>query len=639
MIELPNNRFIVENVNELPELAQAEELFLDGETTSGKDDEPAFHPYLGHRFCGVAVTADDDPTTWYIPVRHRSPNSNNISLTAFDAWLKHLLAPKHGDGRKRRWINHNVKFDAKFALVEGNGHDPSEIGRQLVDTLTLSKTLDSDREGGHALKALSADWLGRDTSEEEEIARLLRAMKTEDYGRIPVDRLGYYACGDVQHNRELWRYLQQQVPSELMGIWKTEVALTRVLLKVEHRGLPFNREKVQRRRVEMLRTMVLAADRIKAETGIEFSDSSKCSHEIIVGSLNLPILARDPKTKRPTFDADALKLYLTHPLVINSPKSLSVIQSILAYRDAETHKSLFLDAMIRFADANGKVHPNFNQAVRTGGRMSCGEPNEQQWDERAKELIEPEEGHAFACADASQIEFRFIAHHTEDQEAIKAYQENPRTDYHVWVGNMLEADRGLGKTMNFAIAFGAGKARVQQELRANKFIIAAVLRELGPNASAEEFANAVAKRASEVYERYHEKFPGIKRTAQEAEAVCKRRGYIRNAFGRRRHLSFRNSYRAFNTLNQGGAGDYIKDRIVATDEWLESQGVHYAGFVHDEVLPYGPVDAIKTLCESGEYRRLMEIQTVPFSVPFKWNMGWSTKSWLDAKLAAEKDKS
>lgn len=631
MIELDKNRIIVQDVSELPNFSEARNIFLDGETTSGNDKEEAFHPYKGHRFCGIAVTADDDPRAWYIPIRHRGVDGKNIPIETAVKWLRDTLSPKQFGDRKRRWINHNVKFDAHFAICEGVDIN-SEL--ELIDTLTLARTIDTDRIS-HRLKPLVRDWCGEIASEKDEIKAYLRGIKSDDYGRLPIDLCGNYACGDVQYNRMLWKYLQENVPEDLFSTWKTEIELTHVLLKMERNGLPVRRELIKREQVKSLHGMIKAADRINKLTGIEFSDSSKVAFEIIVGHFGLPIIAytkdsNNRETSNPSFNGETLEAYLSHPDVIVNPKAAATIQLMLDYRQEETFKGLFLDAMLNLEGLDGKVHPFYNQIVRTG-RMSCSGPNSQQFSTRAKKLITPDEDEAYLCADASQIEFRIMVDYTEDEDAIRAYQTDKKTDFHKWTANMCEIDRVLGKTINFTIGFGGGKKRTTTALAMHKNTIAAVKAVIGENPSREALLQALLERGTAIYNKYHEKFPRFKIVSEQAAQVCRMRGYVRNRYGRRRHLPTRFSYRSFNTAVQGTAMDYIKRRMIAIDKVCDQLNIRLLANVHDELLFAGPIDRI----ECPETRRIvtevLETQDIPFKVPFMWESGLSRTSWAAAK--------
>ena len=105
MESLENGCLLVESVSDLPDLSGADELFLDVETTG-------LHPFQGDVICGVAVTVDDDPRAWYIPVRH-TDGDWNIEERPFQKWLKKIVTTA------KEWINHNIVFDAHNCTNEG----------------------------------------------------------------------------------------------------------------------------------------------------------------------------------------------------------------------------------------------------------------------------------------------------------------------------------------------------------------------------------------------------------------------------------------------------------------------------------------------------------------------------------------
>ena len=170
MITLNECNVLVESVDELPDFVKSKWLFMDHETrveTWHLDKKlQGLYPFGGDRVCGTSVTADDFPVAYYIPVRHR--RGNNIPLPAYQNWLK---AHVESEGS---WINHNVIFDATFSHFDG-----AEPGRQLVDTLTLSKVHDSDRIG-HGLKPLCREWCEMDMKEEYAVQEWLKQNKTKD---------------------------------------------------------------------------------------------------------------------------------------------------------------------------------------------------------------------------------------------------------------------------------------------------------------------------------------------------------------------------------------------------------------------------------------------------------------------------
>ena len=66
----------------------------------------------------------------------------------------------------------------------------------------------------------------------------------------------------------------------------------------------------------------------------------------------------------------------------------------------------------------------------------------------------------------------------------------------------------------------------------------------------------------------------------------KDRGYVRNLFGRYRHLEGKHSYKALNSLIQGGAADLLKAAIdkVYYKVCAPMKDVYPLLYVHDEII-------------------------------------------------------
>ena len=136
------------------------------------------------------------------------------------------------------------------------------------------------------------------------------------------------------------------------------------------------------------------------------------------------------------------------------------------------------------------------------------------------------------------------------------------------------------------------------------------------------------------YEAYHTKMPGIKRTAKKAVEVASMRGFVFNAYGRRRYLPGRASYKAFNTIIQGSAADIFKERIVAISPRYHSEsrkwGIEPSANVHDELLEESPLDVMLDPQLHKYTTEIMEQTTVKFRVPIKMGLGVSPNNWSEA---------
>lgn len=658
MLSLGNQVFLVQTPSDLP-TKFGREVFLDVETQNNTEDvlpkeHSGFTPFLGDRICGFSFTFDDDPKTYYVPIRHRSllggDAPENLPLKPVQQWLNRMFASVED------WVNHNISFDGKFLYF-----DDVDVECRMICTLTLAKVHDSDRmnynlktEG--ARPGLCETWCNEPMITNDRIKEFLRSLESRDYSRVPVDMMAVYACSDVRGNRKLYRYLCERRATGLERIWDNEIKLTPVLMDMELEGLRVDPRRCKLESIRCLRKLIDVTTRIMEITGTEWTNSPQCIHEILVGQFGLPVLATKKErergmwidTGRPSFDRDAMSLYANHPQVLASTELIELVQSILEYRKEATHKSFFLDAFLLLHDENDHIHPNYNQVVRTG-RMSCRAPNIQQQNKRSKRLILPDEGYGFISADYSQIEYRGIAHYTKDEAIIRAYNEDPDTDFHSWVAGIISEafgapiSRSQAKTINFGMAYGAGKPTVTLNLRRSAELtekIAADVQEMVESGEINEssmnatFQKLCYDHAAEIYGLYHETIPRIKQLSRAARDNCKRRGYVFNSFGRRRHLPPEFSHKAFNSVIQGWAMDVMKERMVALSPRYNAQSRSYGltlkANVHDEVLSQVPLDLLEDPKVLAFIKETLETTDIKFRVPIRTDIGTSAKNWGEA---------
>lgn len=625
MERLADNVFMVESVEELPKVF-CKELFLDVETTSFNPKRGGDNPWGGDRICGLSVTWDDHPEVYYVPVRHDGLFVN-IDVDGFRAWLARTLADAP------EWINHSVKFDAHLCLADG-----AEPSKRLIDTLVLAKIHDTDRMQ-YGLKVLMKDWLDMPPDERDDVERYLKSVKSKNFGDVPPDILGRYAAKDVIANRALYRMLQREKYDG--APWEHEIALTSVLLRIERHGFSIDKLEVKKELARTSKKIIDLASKIAELTGREYSGSSTWIYDLLVNVNGLPILLFNDKTGRPTFNKRALKMYES----VCSGELLSVVKAIAELRIEDQYRGLFLEPFLELSK-DGRIHPSYNQLVRTG-RMSCRNPNIQQQNKRSKKLLHPDPGRCFISCDYSQIEFRLIAHYSRDEDVIRAYNEDPDTDFHDLVTSIIygipiekvtKALRKKGKTINFGMGYGMGKRKLLMTLMSDPDIIAEVTAELDaegvlePELRKSEFDQRCEARALDVYSKYHERMPGIHNVSRSASDVCKRRGFVFNPYGRRRHLPVKFARKAFNSIVQGGAMDIIKEAMVRCDqdEYLQERDVYIVANVHDEIVFSAPVERMLDKDLHDHIVRILESPSVAFRVPIRVGLGVSAKSWAEA---------
>lgn len=618
MIYFKNGVKLVQSESELPNLVGASDIFMDTETSSGRHDTPSYNPWRHCSPCGIGITVDDIKGSWYIPVGHHNGDDlldSNLSWSHVANWLQDIL------NNAKRWINHNVKYDA-LVLDISMLDIPDSL--ELVDTVTLSKIIDSDRgygRGTYEMKSLSRDWLNEDIDKYEE--RLQPYLKgNKDYGSIPPDILGEYGGQDVLTGRRLWKYIDAKCPDQCRSVWNTEIEVTRVLFEMEKYGFAVNPIELATGDFLLNEAILKNSNKLKDLVGYPVrSWANDDCYDVLCNSYGLPVISWND-SGNPSFDKDALKQYLHHP---DAPTE--IVELMLETRQMNTMNDLFV-ANWRTKHVDGVMHPMFNQCIRTG-RMSCKDPNAQQFSKYAKMFVRPRPGMSFIDVDYSQIEFRLIVHYIQDAAAISAYGANPDTDFHTWVAEMCGIPRSPAKNVNFCIGYGGGKRRVLSMLSGSMDLMGVIKETIKGKVDNEEemFKMLCEKRANDVFKRYHDTLPNLRRTTKRAATALRQKGYVYNGAGRHRHLPLDFAHKAFNSLCQSFAADIMKERLVAIWKKTKTDLTHLnmACTVHDSILLECPTEMV----EESRQPVLDVLENPPFDlrVPLRADWSVSDKSW------------
>jgi len=214
--------------------------------------------------------------------------------------------------------------------------------------------------------------------------------------------------------------------------------------------------------------------------------------------------------------------------------------------------------------------------------------------------------------DYKQIEMAVLAHYCDDEYLRGAVERGE--DLHTATAAVLfnkrieevtKPDRQAAKTINFAIVYGAGKAKIAQQLGWD------------------------LARANLLLEKYYQQFPGIKEFRDNASRLARRRGYVKTLWGRWRRLEPEKNYIAVNSIVQGTAtGDLCKASLARVWKDLKGTGAQVISVVHDEdhiECPIGKEEEVVTLV-----KRAMEDWPI-FRIPIKVDVMWSRTNWGDKK--------
>lgn len=282
-------------------------------------------------------------------------------------------------------------------------------------------------------------------------------------------------------------------------------------------------------------------------------------------------------------DVDALeKLKGDHP----------IIEKILEYRQLTKLNSTYVEGMIPFINSKtGRVHTFFHQTITATGRLSSTEPNLQniptrtELGKKLRKVFKAEEGNIFLDADYSQVELRVLAHMSNDQTMIDAF--NSGADIHtisasqvfkVPVEEVSKQLRSKAKAVNFGIVYGISEFGLAEQIDIKR------------------------NEAKQYIEQYLETYHGIKEFMDDVVEGAKRKGYVETIFSRRRYIPelSSNNYMvrkfgdraAMNTPIQGTAADIMKIAMIKVYNELKNKGLKSKIVlqIHDELLLEVPME-------------------------------------------------
>jgi DNA polymerase-1 len=151
---------------------------------------------------------------------------------------------------------------------------------------------------------------------------------------------------------------------------------------------------------------------------------------------------------------------------------------ILDYRGLSKLKSTYTDGLLKQAnDGTHRVHTSYHQALTATGRLSSTDPNLQNIPVREeigrqirKAFIAPK-GRVLLAADYSQIELRLMAHFSQDEALVHAF--NHGQDVHrrtaaevlgVALEDVTNDQRRQAKAVNFGLLYGMSEFGLIRQL-------------------------------------------------------------------------------------------------------------------------------------------------------------------------------
>lgn len=361
---------------------------------------------------------------------------------------------------------------------------------------------------------------------------------------------------------------------EINLLYNIEMPLSYVLGDMEYAGVKVSLEELRNRDIDLDRRIKILEKEIFELAGNEFNISSpKQLAEVLFIKLNIP------------YPGDSKKGYSTEASILEAIKDFNpIIGKVLDYRQLTKLYNTYIKGLQEQIFPDGKVHTIFEQALTETGRLSSIEPNLQNIPIRTEEgrlirklFIPSAKENKMYSADYSQIELRVLASMADVKHLLEAFNNNE--DVHASTAKKIfghdditSLERRKAKAVNFGIVYGISAYGLANDI------------ETSP------------KEAKEFIDKYYELNPEVKTFMDNVKDECKKNGYVKTLFNRRRYLPeiISNNYKqreaatrmAMNAPIQGTAADIIKIAMIEINKALKEENLksYMLVQVHDELV-------------------------------------------------------
>lgn len=527
------------------------------------DTETTSLDYRVAEMVGFSV-AFDAKDAYYVPLAHDYEGApEQLNREAVLAQIKPIL-----EDASVKKIGHHLKYDAH--ILQNHG---IQLQGWYFDTMLASYVLNSVATR-HGMDDVARLYLSHLSTTFEQVAG--KGVKQKTFNQIELEVAAHYAAEDAHVTYRLYEVLSEKLQAipELSNILHNiEMPVARVLTLMEEHGIELDLKFLDQLSIEFLSTIENLENQIIELAGQAFNVSSpKQVGEILFDKLGLK---GGKKTSTGQYStSEAILEKIEHP----------ISTLILEYRGLSKLKSTYTDGLQKQANnESGRVHTSYHQALTATGRLSSTDPNLQNIPIRAeigrqirKAFIAPK-NRVLLAADYSQIELRLMAHFSQDEALIHAFQHGQdvhrRTAAEV-LGIALEEvthdQRRQAKAVNFGLLYGMSEF--------------GLIRQLG--FSREESQNYIKQ--------YFHRYPGIYEYMQRTRQLASEQGFVETLLGRRlytpdidaRNMMVRKAAEraAINAPLQGSAADIIKIAMIEVDKILPKDQAKMLLQVHDELV-------------------------------------------------------
>ncbi|MBX6360524.1 MAG: DNA polymerase I [Acidobacterium ailaaui] len=613
----PDNYWLITDEAKLDDflsiLDNEDEIVFDVETT-GTNWHTDY--IVGHVIS--AIKADIHA---YIPTKHKTNHpqlSNDLVLNALRPYYENEQIGK---------LAHNAKFDIHMLRNEG-----IKLRGLTFDTQVACHVL-NENEPSKRLKDLATKYLKIPSQTYDEL-----------FGQVGFDSVSdlrvalAYAAKDGDITRKLRDFQRYHLErTKLLEYYETvEVPLIPYVVEMERAGFLLDKDRAKILADEQAEKLRETEKKLREIFGVDDDfnfNSPKQLTELLYGKLKL-----DRHLAKAGFKRNKDGQYPTDKAALNYLKNYHEgVEFLLEFRSASKSFGTYFDKMPRSAQPDGRVYGQFNQDTTDTGRFSSSEPNMQNIPAVAKTMFIAPPGMVILSGDFSQQEPRILTHASGEPYLTEIYRSGQ--DFYtnaaaklfgVPVEECLDGSkyRKMMKTGVLAVMYGTSPPTLAKQLGITK-------------EEAEKFIND-----------FYREYKHVKRFMDGLVQHCKKYGYIRMLYGRKRRVKGINSRNFWersraerqikNSFVQGSAAIQTKKTMIEVGKLCDRKSWQLAFSIHDEIGNYVPETITRE--DVKEFENVM-LNTVKLNVPNKtdieisrrWGEGMSVDEFFNGPSAVKRE--
>ena len=610
------------------------------------------------------------------------------NIYAIKPWIS---SPEH------HTVLHNAPVDAH--IVQNHGILPKKWNQ---DTMVLDFLVDENRENRHGLKECAEDHFGRPRRSYNETfgaSKLRKDGQPYASGQLIVpsmndmladvdagndelfDKLVDYSTNDAWDTWSMREWAEPKLRAKpwvqgktIWDYWLTYVChMTDVLQRMERKGMPIDLE-FMKLMTERCNKDLSEYESIALEwagCAMNLGSKQQLAHLLygngpkdikktktakkVLFTIHGKGFPLDERRRTPTGDPSTKAEHLVELRRVldkqgYTDEELYGFDAILKYNKYEKQRNTYLTGLLA-KQRRSRIHGRANQIGTTSGRLSFSDPNLQNITTGEKDIYNIRDcfvtlpGYVLIVADFSQLEYRLLAHFSQEPKLIKMFLQkwdlHSLTTYNIfpnikaeanerfgglnaealaWIAEEYPDERKRAKTLNFEIIYGVGHKKLADQLRISE------------------------DEGKRMINGWFSGYPYVKAWMARVLQEARQNGFGRTLWGRYRHPIMRRlnseqywergeEERTFtNALIQGSAADMTMKAMlnIDNDRNFHATGAYLINQVHDELI---------YLCPRATARKAVEIMrphmeqpfNKPLRVPMPVAIGMGT-SWASAKV-------